>query len=63
VFNKVYQILKTSVAFKEKDAARSFFLKLTQTAKDWNRVEFKSKEFEELEGSILKAVAEVTVNA
>ncbi|MDR0517262.1 MAG: V-type ATP synthase subunit A [Fibromonadaceae bacterium] len=63
VFNKIYQILKTKVTFKEKDSARSFFLKLTQTAKDWNRVEFKSKEFEELEGSILKAVAEVTVNA
>ena len=63
LFNKIYQILKTPVTFKEKDTARSFFLKLTQTAKDWNRVEFKSKEFQELEGNILKAVAEVTVNA
>jgi V/A-type H+-transporting ATPase subunit A len=63
LFGKIHQILKTHVTFKEKDSARSFFLKLTQTAKDWNRVEFKSKEFEELEGNILKAVAEVTVNA
>jgi V/A-type H+-transporting ATPase subunit A len=63
VFQKVYQILKTQVTFKDKDTARTFFLKLTQTAKDWNRVEFKSKEFEELEANILNAVAEVTVNA
>ncbi|MDR2553996.1 MAG: V-type ATP synthase subunit A [Fibromonadaceae bacterium] len=63
VFEKVYQILKTKVTFKEKDAARSFFLKLTQTAKDWNRVEFKSKEFADLEATIFKALAEVTVNA
>jgi V/A-type H+-transporting ATPase subunit A len=63
VFQKIYHILKTRVNFKDKDSARSFFLKLTQTAKDWNRVEFKSKEFEELEANILKAVAEVTVNA
>jgi Archaeal/vacuolar-type H+-ATPase subunit A len=63
VFEKVYQILKTKVTFKEKDTARSFFLKLTQTAKDWNRVEFKSKEFEDLEANIFKALAEVTVDA
>jgi len=63
VFEKIYQILKTKVTFKEKDAARSFFLKLTQTAKDWNRVEFKSKEFADLEANIFKALAEVTVDA
>jgi V/A-type H+-transporting ATPase subunit A len=63
VFEKVYQILKTKVTFKEKDSARSFFLKLTQTAKDWNRVEFKSKEFADLEVNIFKALAEVTVDA
>jgi len=63
VFGKIYQILKTSVSFKDKDDARSFFLKLTQTVKDWNRVEYKSTEFEELETEISKAVAEVAVNA
>jgi V/A-type H+-transporting ATPase subunit A len=63
VFEKVYQILKTKVTFKEKDSARSFFLKLTQTAKDWNRVEFKSSEFTDLEANIFKALAEVTVDA
>ncbi|MDR1829439.1 MAG: hypothetical protein LBQ76_01570, partial [Candidatus Fibromonas sp.] len=63
VFQKIYQILKTPVTFKDKDTARTFFLKLTQTAKDWNRVEFKSGEFAELEKNILKALAEVTVHA
>lgn len=62
VFEKIYKILKTQLFFKDKDAARSFFLKLTQTAKDWNRVEFNSKEFKELEHNILQAIAEVTVN-
>ncbi|MCL2102079.1 MAG: V-type ATP synthase subunit A [Fibromonadales bacterium] len=63
VFQKVYQILKTQVTFTDKDTARSFFLKLTQTAKDWNRVEFESGEFKELEDNIFKALAEVTINA
>lgn len=63
VFGKIYQILKTPVNFKVKDAARSFFLKLTQTTKDWNRVEFQSKEFQELETQIFNAVAEVSVHA
>lgn len=63
LFDKIYKILKTPVNFTDKDTARSFFLKLTQTAKDWNRVEFKSKEFEDLEANILKSVAEVTANA
>lgn len=63
VFGKIFQILKTPVNFKVKDAARSFFLKLTQTTKDWNRVEFQSKEFQELETQIFNAVAEVSVHA
>jgi V/A-type H+-transporting ATPase subunit A len=62
VFDAIYKILKTPMSFKEKDAARSFFLKLTQTVKDWNRVEFKGTEFAELETKITTAVAEVTVH-
>lgn len=63
LFDKVYQILKTAMTFKEKENARGFFLKLTQITKDWNRVEFKSKEFKELEEQIFKSVAEVATNA
>jgi len=62
-FEKIYQILKTPISFKVKDTARSFFLKLTQSTKDWNRSEYKSKEFAELESQIFNAVAEVTVHA
>ena len=63
LFDKVYQILKTAMTFKEKENARGFFLKLTQITKDWNRVEFQSKEFKELEEQIFKSVAEVATNA
>ena len=63
LFDKVYEILKTAMTFKEKENARGFFLKLTQITKDWNRVEFKSKEFKELEEQIFKSVAEVATNA
>jgi V/A-type H+-transporting ATPase subunit A len=63
LFDKVYEILKTAMTFKEKENARGFSLKLTQITKDWNRVEFKSKEFKELEEQIFKSVAEVATNA
>lgn len=63
VFDQVFKILKTPMNFKDKDAARGFFLKLTQTTKDWNRVAFDSAEFKDLEEQIFHSVAEVTKNA
>lgn len=63
VFGKVYDILKTPMTFKEKDEARGFFLSLTQVTKDWNRVEFDSDEFKNIESQIFNSVAEVTKNA
>ena len=63
VFDKVYSILKTPMAFEEKDIARSFFLKLTQATKDWNRVAMDSAEFKEIEESITASVKGVTTNA
>ncbi len=62
VFDRVYKILKTPMEFKDKDSARGFFLKLTQTTKDWNRVAFDSAEFKSLEEQIFNSVAEVTKN-
>ena len=62
LFGKVFQILKTPMTFKEKDVARSFFLKLTQITKDWNRVEFQSQEFKNLEVQIFKSVAEAEIH-
>ena len=49
--------------FSEKDVARTFFLKLTQSTKDWNRVKFDSQEFKDLEQSIFASVKEVSANA
>ena len=63
VFDKVYTILKTPMKFSEKDVARTFFLKLTQSTKDWNRVKFDSQEFKDLEQSIFASVKEVSANA
>ena len=51
------------MAFEEKDIARSFFLKLTQATKDWNRVAMDSAEFKEIEESITASVKGVTTNA
>lgn len=63
VFDKVYSILKTPMSFAEKDIARTFFLKLTQATKDWNRVAIDSAEFKDIEANITASVKEVTVNA
>jgi len=60
VFHRLHKILKTKMKFADKDTARRFFLRLTQTTKDWNRVDMKSPEFAALEQQIEKAVAEVT---
>ena len=62
VFECVYKILETPMSFTDKDSARAFFLKLTQTTKDWNRVAFDSEEFKNLEKQISDSVAEVAKN-
>lgn len=63
LFDKIYEILMTSLSFKNKEEARAFFLKLTQITKDWNRVEFESSEFKELEAQVFKSVLEVSIHA
>lgn len=62
VFECVYKILEMPMSFTDKDSARAFFLKLTQTTKDWNRVAFDSEEFKNLEKQISDSVAEVAKN-
>ncbi len=59
VFGRIHKILKTRMKFADKDAARRFFLKLTQVTKDWNRVEQKAAEFAAVEGQIEKMIVEV----
>jgi len=60
VFERLHKILQTKMKFGDKDAARRFFLRLTQMTKDWNRVDMKAPEFAALEQQIEQAVAEVT---
>lgn len=59
VFGKMNKILNTKMKFDSKDAARSFFHKLTQTSKDWNLMKQESDEFKQQEEQIDKMIAEV----
>ncbi|MBU0679605.1 MAG: V-type ATP synthase subunit A, partial [Verrucomicrobia bacterium] len=59
VFQAISKTLKTKMSFADKDSARHFFQKLTQTTKDWNRVAMETDEFKTLEGQIEHALAEV----
>jgi len=59
VFERLVSILRTSMKFEAKDAARRFFQRLTQLVKDWNRVEMSAPEFADIERRIEAMVAEV----
>jgi len=52
VFAKVLQIVRQEFTFADKDAARRFFLGLTQEFKNWNPAEFGSEEFRQSEQRI-----------
>ncbi len=60
VFERVHRILETPMKFADKDAARTFFQRLTQAARDWNRAAWESDEFKALEERIEKMTVEVT---
>ena len=60
VFGKLIKLLQTKMKFADKDAARSFFQKLTQTCRDWNGTPFESDEFKQTEEQITKMLAEVS---
>lgn len=49
VFGKISEVLGSTLSFRDKEAARRFFQRLTQLAKDWNRVTMESDEFQQLE--------------
>jgi V/A-type H+-transporting ATPase subunit A len=63
VFAVIHGILKSATTFKEKEAARQFFQRLTQVTKDWNRVNQGTPEFKDLEQRIASMLAEVTTHA
>ncbi len=52
VFEKVLRILQHEFTFDTKDAARRFFLELTQEFKNWNPAAFESQEFKQIEARI-----------
>jgi V/A-type H+-transporting ATPase subunit A len=63
VFERIHKILNTPMDFSDKDAARHFFLRLTQATKDWNRKKMDTPEFEADEQRIMDMLAEVAVYA
>jgi len=56
VFAKVTEVLHATFSFADKDAARHFFLELTQLYKTWNPTEFESAEFKTLEAQITEKI-------
>ncbi|MFT5240823.1 MAG: V/A-type H+-transporting ATPase subunit A [Candidatus Promineifilaceae bacterium] len=63
VFAVLANILQTPLNFDDKEKARTFFHQLSQTTRDWNRVEMESPEFKTLEKKLAKMVAEVAAHA
>jgi V/A-type H+-transporting ATPase subunit A len=60
VFDKLLKIMGTKMKFSDKNQARSFFQKLTQTCKDWNGTDFESDDFKQTEEQMNKMLAEVS---
>lgn len=63
VFGVIARILRTDMAFPDKDAARLFFHKLTQAGKEWNRIAMDVPPFKEQQARIEAMVAEVASHA
>jgi V/A-type H+/Na+-transporting ATPase subunit A len=60
VFERIDRMLRTRLRFDDKDSARRFFQRLTQTTKDWNRVDRQAAEFPQIERQIEQMLIEVT---
>lgn len=63
VFGVLSRILASTMEFSDKTAARRFFHQLTQTTRDWNRIDIKQPDFKTVQERIEKDVAEVCANA
>ncbi len=63
VYGVMTGFLEADLAFEDKAAARSFFHQLTQTTRDWNRVDMETQEFKDLQGRLEQMVSEVTTHA
>jgi len=63
VFAAAADILRAEMKFDDKMTARKFFHRLTQTTKDWNKLDMSTDEFKMLQTKIETMVSEVTDNA
>jgi V/A-type H+-transporting ATPase subunit A len=63
VFGVLIDILNAPMVFDDKESARRFFHQLTQTTKDWNRIDMQDNRFQQLENKLVNMVSEVTANA
>jgi V/A-type H+-transporting ATPase subunit A len=51
------------MSFNDKDSARRFFQRLTQTTRDWNRVDQNATDFLQIERQLEQMLAEVSQDA
>jgi hypothetical protein len=56
-------ISAAALKFEDRDTARTFFHKLTQTMRDWNYIPEKDAAFADTEKRIRHMVSEVTAHA
>jgi V/A-type H+-transporting ATPase subunit A len=63
VFTVLCGVLETPMRFEDKEAARRFFHQLTQTTKDWNRIDMAAGEFKSAQEKLESMVTEVKANA
>jgi V/A-type H+-transporting ATPase subunit A len=62
-FAVIRRIVEAPMQFAGKDEARTFFHKITQLTRDWNRVDMDEEPFAAIEKQLLTLVAEVTRRA
>ena len=63
VFETIEKIVNADFDFEDKDAARRFFLSLTQIFKDWHQTAWESDPFKEAEAKIHNLLEEATRHA
>jgi V/A-type H+-transporting ATPase subunit A len=63
VFDVLHGFLKAKMTFADKAAARRFFHQLSQTTRDWNRIEMDAAEFPAVQTKLQTMVSEVTEHA
>jgi len=63
VFRFIMKVVGRTLEFSDKQEARGFFQRLTQTTKDWNRVSMEQDEFRDLEKRLDTMLNEEIVDA